>query len=239
MTATFRLFDVLGKSVAVCRRRFLPFVVLAIIASIPEYVATFAIDLPQQGRIDPSGAARAGLNLVGFVTGSLVSGAVMYGVVQELRGRAFALGDSIRIALGRLLPLVGIAICYGISVGVGVVLLVVPGAIWACMFYVSMPACVVERTGVFDSMSRSSFLTKGYRWQVFGTVVLIYVVGAIFAMALRAALASTGRTGVLISGEVVRTIVSAFGGIVAGVFYYQLRAAKEGIDLDRIASVFE
>jgi hypothetical protein len=39
--------------------------------------------------------------LVSTVCWSIASGAIIYGVVQELRGRAFSIADSIQIALHR------------------------------------------------------------------------------------------------------------------------------------------
>jgi len=138
---TFRLADVFSKSIAIYSRRFVPFIILTVIASIPNYVAIFAIGIPD-GRLDPAASfstARVALGLLDFATKSLVSGAVIYGVVQELRGRAFSVGDSIQIALRRLLPMLGVAICTAIAIGVGMVLLIVPGLILACMYFVSMP----------------------------------------------------------------------------------------------------
>jgi hypothetical protein len=37
----------------------------------------------------------------------------------------------------------------------------------------------------------------------------------------------------------VQAIFGAFGAVLAAVLYYQLRVAKEGIDLAKITSVFE
>jgi cbb3-type cytochrome oxidase subunit 3 len=37
----------------------------------------------------------------------------------------------------------------------------------------------------------------------------------------------------------VQALTAALSGVLAAVIYYSLRAAKEGIDIDRIVSVFD
>jgi hypothetical protein len=242
---TFRLADVFSKSFAVYGRRFVPFIVLTIIASIPIYLLIFLVGTPTRiATADPADlAASMGpaviLALANVVTKSLASGAVMYGVVQELRGRAFSVGDSLQIALRRFLPIVGIAICTSIVVMLGTILLIVPGLMLLCMFYVSTPVCVAEQTGVFTSMSRSRFLTKGHRWQVFGMILVIGVGAFALGAIVGVSLAWAGPTIAQIANSAVSAIVDAFGGVLMGVLYYQLRVAKEGIDINKIAGVFD
>ena len=48
-----------------------------------------------------------------------------------------------------------------------------------CMWFVTLPACVLERTGPIRSLSRSAFLTKGHRWRVFGLILLVLLVNLI------------------------------------------------------------
>jgi hypothetical protein len=39
--------------------------------------------------------------------------------------------------------------------------------------------------------------------------------------------------------QAFQAIASAFGAVVAGVFYHQLRVAKDGVDIEIIAGVFD
>jgi hypothetical protein len=238
---TFRLADVFSKALAIYGRRFGPFIVLTAIALVPQYLTTSAIGHAIGYAGGPFGAVRAVSVLVSTVCWSIASGAIIYGVVQELRGRAFSIADSIQIALHRLLPMVGVAICTSILIGLATILLIFPGMMVACAYYVSMPACVAERTGVFESMSRSAYLTKGYRWQVFGMFLLILVGAFVLGMivGLVFALTGTGRFGSQIAARAIFAIVGAFSGVIHGVFYHQLRVAKEGVDMDKIATVFD
>ena len=48
-----------------------------------------------------------------------------------------------------------------------------------------------------------------------------------------------GATTAPIVIQAVSTVFLAFNAVVAGVFYYQLRVTKEGVDIEHIASVFD
>jgi hypothetical protein len=237
---TFRLADVFSKTFAIYGRRFVPFIVLTIIASMPNYVAILAIGIPTSPENAASfGWARAALTLLEFATKSFVGGAVIYGVVQDLRGRTFSVGDSLRIALNRFLPLLGVTICAVLAIFLGTILLIVPGLILACMFFVATPACVAEQTSVFESLSRSRFLTKGYRWQVFGMFLLLIVMGMVIGAIAGLVAATAGYIGVVIFTQALGVFLSSFNGVLVSVFYYELRVAKEGVDIEKIASVFD
>jgi hypothetical protein len=43
----------------------------------------------------------------------------------------------------------------------------------------------------------------------------------------------------VIAQQVMGAVLGAFNGVIVGVFYYQLRVAKEGVDIDQIAKVFD
>ena len=136
--------------------------------------------------------------------------------------------------------MVGAALLVGILTGLAALALIVPGIMVACAFYVAVPACVIERIGPRASLKRSGELTRGNRWGVFGLVILVAVGTIILAGALAA-------LGAVIGGAVLATIftfvaevvVEAFGAVVTAVVYHDLRVAKEGVDIDQIAGVFD
>jgi hypothetical protein len=171
----------------------------------------------------------------------------------------------------RLLPMIGVAISLTLFVFLGALLaatlltairgflpisdaalggwiLLPPTAVVLCIFFVAAPMCVAERTGFVKSLWRSRLLTKGYRWQIFGTLLVILVPDiAVSAVARTAGLWMLTYTGRLIADHVVllgaswvvETVFIAFLSVVTAVFYYELRVAKEGVDIAKIAGVFE
>jgi hypothetical protein len=123
-----------------------------------------------------------------------------------------------------------------------------PAAVVLSIFFVAAPVCVAEQVGFVKSLWRSRFLTKGYRWRIFSSLLLI-LVPYIAVSAEAAVLAASIRayTGTLVTDHVVQIAVSwvvetvfiAFLSVVTAVFYFEVRAAKEGISDAKIADAFE
>jgi hypothetical protein len=251
---TFRLGDVFSKSFGMFGRHFVAFFTLTVIANIPNYVFQWAyMSPPAAPGALPAFNPWAFLALpVGIVCSTIATGAITYGVVQDLRDGPVSIGEAIAVAARRFLPMFGVALAVGTLVFLGMILLVVPGFIVACMYFVAAPVCIAERAGVGASLRRSRFLTKGHRWQIFGASLLIVVLGLIVAGVIAAAVVGTalmigpGEATILqnagaptILQNAVQAIFGAFIAVLAAVLYYQLRVAKEGVDLAKIASVFD
>ena len=117
------------------------------------------------------------------------------------------------------------------------ILLIVPAFIVATMLWVAVPAAVVERPGVFRSLSRSAFLTKGHRWQIFGVILLIGIGGLAIGYFVERVF-GLGALGAILSWA-VSAVVSAFAASVTAVGYSALRLAKEGVGIEEIAGVFD
>ena len=194
----FSIGNVLGTSFAVIGRNIVPFLLLAIVISIPSIVIKRMVGVdPQlyQDQINQqhtlyftsysSPGSWLGL-LVSMVTSSLVTAALVYGTFQDLRGQRAAIGDLVRRGFSSLVPVVLAAIAYSLLLIIGTILLVVPGIILATALWVYVPAIVVEKAGVGASFTRSRALTKGHRWAIFGlyVIVLAVVVGAEFVLTL-------------------------------------------------------
>lgn len=234
----FRVGSVMNKTFAILGRQFGKFVLLALVPMIPVFLVALGA-LTSGGTPSQSGVAIAAVltGLLTFVLQILAQATSLYGAFQEMRQKPFTIGDSLRIGLARTIPVIGVGILVGLAMMLGFLLLVVPGIILGCMLYVAIPACVIEKLGVTASMSRSASLTKGYRWQVFGLFLLVIVISAVGAFVL-AIIGGTGLVGQILTfaWQVVST---AFSAVLSAVIYHDLRMAKEGIDLDTLASVFD
>jgi hypothetical protein len=247
----FRLGQVFSRSWSVFSGNFLTFIMVTGVASLPSLL----IPHPAPGT-DANPFQTLSLTLVGallmIVLGTLSQAIVLYGAFQVMRGRPVDLAESARIGLRRFFPIVGIAISVTVLVFLASLLLVVPGMILYAMWFVATPACVVEQLGPFRSMGRSRELTKGHRWKIFGLQLLILVpaliIGAIVGAVILSVLGPGGFLAIATAlgstlGQVVNLIWSAiwtaFLAIVIVVTYHDLRVAKEGVDTDQIAAVFE
>jgi hypothetical protein len=232
----FRIGRVFSRATAVFLRNFPVYFVVTTVAHLPNVLLS-------QGGKQPGGAAVGWLLLGVFLTltlGMLSQAIVVHGAFQDMRRKPVSLAEAIRVAFSRFLPILGLAICAAFAVGFGLLLLIVPGYILLVMWYVAAPACVVERLGPFDSLKRSAVLTKGHRWAIFGMIMVVGIPAAIVGAVIGAALGQTGNASLVMLGALIWGGVSgAFTAIVAVVAYHDLRVAKEGIDTQQIASVFD
>jgi hypothetical protein len=231
----FRIGRVFSRTLTLLSRNFPSYFVVAAVAALPSVL------LENSGADKDTAAALSLLGLLGMVVLSPLSQAIMlHTAFQDMSGRRISLSESMRAALGRWLPLIGLSICVGVAVACGFVLLIVPGVILMTMWYVANPACIVERLGVFASMARSSELTKGHRWSIFGMMLLLAIASGVMAAVVKGVLGLTGSTGLVISGTLAWTaLASAFGAIFVVVTYHDLRVAKEGVDTRQIVAVFD
>lgn len=175
---------------------------------------------------------------VNFLLASLAAGAVTYGVVQTLRGRPVTTGESIRIGVRRLAPVLGTGILTGgiIVLGLG---LIVPGLVFLCGFAVAVPAAVVERVGGLSALRRSWALTSGSKRAIFGAYFTLGIV-AYLVKFVEDHLIGEASFGAILAASVLR--VTIYGGISAAlcpVLYHDLRSAKEGASIEDLARVFD
>jgi hypothetical protein len=231
----FRIGRVFSRTLTLLSRNFPIYFVVAAVAALPSVL------LQHSGADKDTAAALPLLGLLGMVVlGPLSQAIMLHTAFQDMGERRINLSEAMRAALGRWLPLIGLTICVGFGVAVGFILLIVPGVILMTMWYVANPACIVERLGVFASMARSSELTKGHRWAIFGVMILLAIASGVMAAVIKAVLDLTGSTGLVISGTLAWTaLASAFGAIFVVVTYHDLRVAREGVDTRQIAAVFE
>jgi len=172
--------------------------------------------------------------------GILAQAVVVHGSFQDMRHRRVDFTESLKVGLSRFFPVLGVAILVMLGIWLGFLLLIVPALILMTRWYIAVPACVVERLGVRASMKRSADLTRGHRWKVFGAVILLTIGAAIANQTVTASLtAMGGQTMGLVGSLIIQSITGAFSAIFVVVTYYELRVAKEGVDIDQIASVFD
>jgi hypothetical protein len=130
-----------------------------------------------------------------------------------------------------ILPLIGAGILAGIAIGIGFLLLIVPGLILVTIWAVLAPVIVVEHSGVIDAFGRSRELVRGNGWQVFGVIVLIYII--VFVVAAILGAIGTGisdSVGMRILFNVVAsTLTAPIAALAASVIYFRLMALRNEV----------
>lgn len=123
-----------------------------------------------------------------------------------------------------------------VMIGIGLLLLVVPGVFLAICFYFSRPLIAVEDRSFVDALAESWRLTRGHRLRVFALLVIVALVGlavSIPATLVSGLFAAAPAVGAVI-GIVLGAVTTVFGLAVVARAFVQLReggdepAADEG-----------
>jgi hypothetical protein len=236
----FRIGNVLSRTMGVLTRHVVLFVLVAAAAQLPNLILGF---LAPGMLMPPRGAGFATVAIVSWCTIMLatpITQTIMYhAAFQDMSGRPIRFGNSLGIALRRFFPVLGTLICMGVLIAIGFVLLILPGIFVAAMVAVAIPACVVERIGPFASIGRSARLTKGNRWKILGIGLLVLIASMVITGLVAVFKLGLGIPFAAFVNFALQSVLGAFTSLVAVVMYHDLRVAKEGLDTDRIAAVFD
>jgi hypothetical protein len=234
-----RIGDILNRSLGLWSKLVMPYGLIYAVAAAPNVLQTLAI---REHRVATPGSVGLMVGLVTIVAvlfGVLAQGVVMSAASSVAERGTATLSVAIYAAMKRFFPLIGAAVCMGFTVVLGFVLLVVPGLMLITAYFVVVPACVLEGLGPINSLRRSARLTKGYRWRIFGLVLIMVVLSLVGSLLARVGVLMLGSVGAAILQLIATAAVGVFTSVVSVVAYRDMVAAKEGFGGQRIASVFD
>ncbi len=176
--------------------------------------------------------------LVETVLGFIIDGAIVYAVVQSLRGVKVSIDAPFVFIRDHFTALLLTACLVSVNIIVGWLFFIIPGLIALCALAVAVPACMLERLDARASIKRSLELTRGY-W-LFLFVLFMLLMGASIALTalnFEYAAASVLVFPLYLTGV---TLLSAFSSVMAVVLYFELRTIKDGPrdfsrDFDKLA----
>ena len=186
------------------------------------YLAQFVVNLVLPDSLDFIGSI-VSLVLTAFFTGMVVM------LVRDLQDghRDSSLGELFSSVTPVFVPVIVVSILFGIGVAIGLVLIIIPGLILLTIWSVAVPVTVIERPGIFAAFGRSRQLVKGNGWQVFGTILLVWLI-AIVVGALGGLLASAfgGVIGALIVA-IIGALIAPVVALTAALIYFTLVEGKQ------------
>lgn len=164
------------------------------------------------------------------VAGIFLLQASLVEAVADVRdGRAdLTLGATLGRAWPRVGTVVAVSIVAGIAIAIGFVLIIVPGLYLMTIWSVVVPAVVLEKLGVFDSLGRSRALVKGYGWTVFGVIVVTFLIDVAASIVLGIVLVGLPDAPAHYFGNVITTtLVTPFVAATWTCMYFRLRELQE------------
>jgi hypothetical protein len=171
------------------------------------------------------------LTLILAFVGAFVLQAALVEAVADIRdGRAdLTVGETLSRGASRVGSVMGASLLAGLAITIGLILLIVPGLVLITWWSVIVPVIVLEHVGVFDSFTRSRELVRGFDFQVFGVIVLTFLLYLAFLIVLSLVLAPfPDSLGSFLSSVVGGSLIGGFIALVVTSLYFRLKAAKEG-----------
>lgn len=236
------LGEVLDVSFGLYRSMFPTLLVVGItVHLVPVLIQTY---LQASGQLFLLNLAALGYWLIAVLMNSFGVAATTSVVSEAYLGRRISAGEALRRALPLIWPLIVISFLSSLLVGVGFVLLFVPGLILLSGLLLAPVAMVVERPPrATTAMARSWELTRGRKGQVFGTVVVAFLLLLIPRAAVTTiwSVAGGSQSSLLPSvlSAVLEVAIYPYLYTVITLVYYDLRIRKEGFDLDLLAAAGE
>ena len=164
---------------------------------------------------------------------SLIATAFYTGMVVELvrdvqdGRRDSSVGELFRSVAPVVVRLAVVSLLFGLAVGLGFLLLIVPGLILMTIWAVVAPVVVIERPGMFAAFGRSRALVRGQGVPVFGVVIVVLLLSlliGVIAVVLTSPLGLAGTAAVL---WVANALVEPFTALAAAVLYFMLVVRKD------------
>lgn len=162
--------------------------------------------------------------------------------LDTLAGRPIDLPATLRMALRRMLPGLGLILLFGIAAAIGFALLIVPGLILTLTWCIAMPVMAEEGRGVFGCFARSAELMRGMRWRLLLLLVIVAILWIMFsglAQVLALAIAGAGNLWALAVAEAITsTLIGVVTATGIAAVYHEARTAKEGLGSHDLEAVF-
>jgi hypothetical protein len=191
------------------------------------YVVAVIIEAVLAGFLGVVGALLA--SIVGIIAAFLLQAALVKAVEDVRDGRVdLSLSETLQVARP-FVARVGIAsILAGIAIGIGLILLIVPGLFLITIWCLVVPVIVLEGVGSLQSFGRSRDLVRGFGWNVFGTLAAVFVLLILADIVIGLILSPLGEPArQILSSLVSGTVVAPFLALVVTLGYFRLRDAHQ------------
>jgi hypothetical protein len=172
-----------------------------------------------------------------FFLSIILQSSLIVASANDLAGKPVNFGACVSSAVAKLFPLIGLGIVIAFGVGIGFVLIVIPGVILYLMWMIAVPVMMVENQRVFASLGRSAELTKGSRLKLLGLIIVFVIFSIIIAIPI-GVISLISPSLSVISSALLSTVSAAVGAAGIAAVYIELRGSKEGTSSDQLAKVF-
>jgi hypothetical protein len=177
-------------------------------------------------------ALTATMGWVGAIISGLVSVVALFWVqgalvkaAEDIRdGRAdMSLGETYAAVKDKIAPIALASILAGIGIALGLLFFIVPGLILLTFWVLVIPVIVLEGRGIGAAFGRSRELVSGNGWNVFGVIVLTFLLMIAASIVLGMLLFPFGEVAREFFGDLlVGALTAPFISLTWTLLYYRL-----------------
>jgi hypothetical protein len=154
-----------------------------------------------------------------------LQGALVIAVEDIRDGRAdLSIGETLSRVRPRINTLGGAGLLAALGIGIGLLLLIVPGLVLATWWALLIPVIMLEGASIGEAFGRSRELVRGHGWSVFGLIVLTFLILLAVGIAVDLVLFPLDDSLQSYVGDVVgNTLGAPFAALALTLAYYRLR----------------
>jgi hypothetical protein len=155
--------------------------------------------------------------------------AALVELVRDVRdGRADrTVGETYRAVQPRLPSVILAGILAGLGIGIGLVLLIVPGLFLLTIWSMLVPVIVIEGRSAGEAFSRSREVVRGNGWSVLGLIIITFLLVGVASSVIRLVFAFLPDfLDVWIGSLVAHCLTVPFAAAALTTAYFQLVAGR-------------
>ncbi len=187
--------------------------------------------------------------LVSIIVSAIATAATTFGVSDVYLEKPTSVSACFSRVKGKIGRVIYVSFEYGLRVGIGFILLIVPGVYWAGKYGLAVPSVVLEDIKAKKAFPRSADLTSGAVGRIiaiyFLTWILIVSIAMGIGMALGAVAPSLAKAAGTVTSQaienlisaVVNTVVTPVMSIALTLAYYDQRVRKEAFDIENMMAM--
>lgn len=180
--------------------------------------------------------------VVVIILSAIETGLIVNYIAHRYLGKETNIKEFLNKTKSCFLPLIGLSLLASFCIGIGFMLLIIPGVIISLGLILSTQVLVIEKKGIIESMLRSWDLTKGKRLRILGFILIIlalnFSLGIVLGLFIAVFGLASARWMTTILAFFMSSLVSPFSACVIVLIYFNSRIEKEGFAIEHLADQF-
>ncbi len=156
--------------------------------------------------------------IVGWILNMVAGGIVIKYTSSLLEEKTVGLIEAFKVVAKKLFVLLAASVISGLLIVVGFMALVIPGIIFSIIFFLFIPAIIVEEKGIISSLKRSKKLVAKRWMKTFGLMLILTIMVGATSFITGAIQSISGKANIYIS-FLISSIISA---LVAPIYFVSL-----------------